>query len=238
MRNLCIIITFIFIVGCTHSQDRTKNTLQFADTVRVLNDLVKITNTQKPRNYKNIITLDSVADYIKSELIKICDTTAFQNYKVENKTYKNVIGSIGTENKERIIIGAHYDVYGNHTGADDNASGVAGILELARLLSKEKLNYRIDFVAYTLEEPPFFRTEQMGSAIHANYLYKNKISVKGMICLEMIGYYNSKPNSQEYPIPGMSLIYGNKADYITVVQHKNSGEFGDEFNQLFKQKRF
>ncbi|QCX37969.1 M28 family peptidase [Aureibaculum algae] len=237
MRNLCIIITFIFIVGCTHSQNRTKNTLQFADTVRVLNDLVKITNTQKPRNYKNIITLDSVADYIKSELIKICDTTAFQNYKVENKTYKNVIGSIGTENKERIIIGAHYDVYGNHTGADDNASGVAGILELARLLSKEKLNYRIDFVAYTLEEPPFFRTEQMGSAIHANYLYKNKISVKGMICLEMIGYYNSKPNSQEYPIPGMSLIYGNKADYITVVQHKNSGEFSDEFNQLFKSKK-
>lgn len=234
MKNLILAFLLASIFSCSHSQSKTKSTLQFADTIRINNDLFNITNTQKPRNYKNIATLDSVADYIKSELEKVCDTTSFQNYEVEGNTYKNVIASIGVENKERIIIGAHYDVYGNQTGADDNASGVTGLLELARLLSKEKLNYRIDFVAYTLEEPPFFRTEQMGSAIHANYLFENKIPIKGMICLEMIGYYDDKPNTQEYPIAEMNLIYGNKADFITVVQHKNSGDFSEEMNDLLK----
>lgn len=238
MKNLFLLILLISTLSCSHSQRNTKTTLQYADTLRIYNDLFNITNTEKPRNYKNIATLDSVADYIKSELTKVCDSTAFQNYTVDGDTYKNVIASIGIKNKERIIVGAHYDVYGNQTGADDNASGVAGLLELARLLSKEKLKYRIDFVAYTLEEPPFFRTAQMGSAIHANYLFKNKIPVKGMICLEMIGYYDDKPNTQEYPIAAMNFIYGNKGDFITVIQHKNSGAFSEEMNKLLKLQEF
>ncbi len=127
-------------------------------------------------------------------------------------------------------------MFGDSEGADDNASGVAGLLELARLLSKEKLKYRIDFVAYTLEEPPFFRTKQMGSYIHANYLFQHKIPVKGMICLETIGYYNDQPDSQEYPIKGMSLIYGNTGDFITVVQNENSGEFGSELENLMQEQ--
>lgn len=232
--KILVLILFTSLVGCTHSQNKNNITLQFADTIRINNDLINIINTQKPRNYKNIKTLDSVADYIKLELQKVCDTTAYQKYKVEGSQYKNVIGSLGIENNERIIIGAHYDVYGNQQGADDNASGVAGLLELARLLAKEKLKYRIDFVAYTLEEPPFFRTKQMGSYVHANYLFENKIPVKGMICLEMIGYYNDKPNSQKYPIAGMGLIYGDKADFITVVQHENSGDFSETISKSMK----
>ncbi|HEX9599905.1 MAG TPA: M28 family peptidase, partial [Mariniflexile sp.] len=140
--------------------------------------------------------------------------------------------------KERVIIGAHYDVCGNQQGADDNASGVTGLLELARLLSKEKLNYRIDFVAYTLEEPPFFRTQQMGSYRHANYLQVNNISVKGMICLEMIGYYNDKKGSQNYPKQEMNLIYGDIADFIIVVQNEQSGEFGNQIGSLMKKQNF
>ncbi|MCL4124776.1 UNVERIFIED_CONTAM: hypothetical protein GTU68_011713 [Idotea baltica] len=234
MKHLFPLLLLTITFGCSHSQNNTSSIVQYADTIRINNDLINITSTKKPRNYKNVATLDSVADYIKSELTKVCDSVAFQKYKVDGNTYKNVIASIGIENEERIIIGAHYDVYGNQTGADDNASGVSGLLELARLLSNKKLNYRIDFVAYTLEEPPFFRTEQMGSAIHSNYLFENKIPVKGMICLEMIGYYDDRPNTQEYPIAGMKLIYGNKADFITVVQHKNSGHFSEEINDLIK----
>ncbi len=90
-------------------------------------------------------------------------------YNINGNEYKNVIGSIGTTHSTRIIIGAHYDVFCETPGADDNASGVAGLLELARLLAKEKLKYRIDFVAYMLEEPPFFRTKNMDSYKHAKY---------------------------------------------------------------------
>ena len=129
---------------------------------------------------------------------------------MERTAIKNIICSINTDKKERIVIGAHYDVCGDQDGADDNASGVAGLLELARLLKHEKLNYRIDFVAYTLEEPPFFGTENMGSSIHAKYISDNKISLKGMISLEMIGYFNDKPHSQKYPLSFLKWFYGNK----------------------------
>lgn len=199
--------------------------------------LTKIISTKKSRNHHNIKTLNSVAGYIKSELAKVCDSVGFQSYEINRKTYKNVIGSIGLKNKERIIIGAHYDVCGNQQGADDNASGVVGLLELARLLSKEKLKYRIDFVAYTLEEPPYFGTKHMGSYVHANYLYTNNIPIKGMICLEMIGYYSDKKDSQRYPIPEMSLLYGNTANFIAVVRNKKSKTFGLSIAKLMEKQK-
>lgn len=146
-------------------------------------------------------------------------------------TYKNIICTINPEKKERIIIGAHYDVCGNQDGADDNASGIVGLLELARQLKNLDLNYRIDFVAYTLEEPPFFGTDYMGSHIHAKYLFDNKIPVKGMICLEMIGYYRDDENSQDYPLGFLSWIYGKKGDYITVVQKYWNGKFGNDIKR-------
>jgi len=221
MKNLFHIL-FLLLSIYANSQTNFEDSLKFINQNRIKNDLIKITQTQKSRNYQNIKTLNAVADYIKYELTKVSDSVAFQPYQVNGTTYKNVIGSIGLEHKRRIIIGAHYDVFGNQQGADDNASGITGLLELARLLSKETLNYRIDFVAYTLEEPPFFRTKQMGSYVHANYLYVNNIPIKGMICLEMIGYYNDKKGSQNYPIPEMSLKYGNTADFITVVQNEKT----------------
>ncbi len=237
MKKRIIIILFITLISCINSQNKASVVLNHVDTTRVKNDLTTITQTKKSRNYQNIATLDTIAYHIKTELTKVCDAVTYQRYEVDGNEYKNVIGSIGTNNKERIIIGAHYDVYGNQQGADDNASGVAGLLELARLLSKEKLNYRIDFVGYTLEEPPFFRSEEMGSFIHANYLFENEIPVKGMICLEMIGYYNDKSGSQDYPIPGMSLKYGNKGNFITVVQNKKSGEFSEQIEKLMKKQQ-
>ncbi|GAA4231710.1 M28 family peptidase [Postechiella marina] len=235
MKQL-LILMFLVVSITINSQTKPIDSIKHISQTRVKKDLLKITKTPKSRNYKNIETLNNVANYIKSELIKVCDTVSFQPFSINKKTYKNVIGSIGTNNKERLIIGAHYDVCGNQQGADDNASGVVGLLELARLLSKNKLNYRIDFVAYTLEEPPFFRTKQMGSYIHANYLHKNNISVKGMICLEMIGFYSDKKGSQNYPIPDMQLQYGDIGNFITVVQSEKSGEFGKQIEQKMQQQ--
>lgn len=233
MKNLLYVLSLVYSIHI-HSQTKFINPQSNINIFRIKNDLKNITQTKHSRNHKNIKTLNTVAGYIKSQLTKVCDSVAFQPYLVDGKTYKNVIGSIGITNKKRLIIGAHYDVFGNQQGADDNASGVAGLLELARLLSTKKLNYRIDFVAYTLEEPPFFRTKNMGSHIHANYLYSNNIPVKGMICLEMIGYYSDKRGSQSYPLPEMVRLYGNKADFISIVMNEKSEEFGNQVETLMK----
>lgn len=207
------------------------------DTVSIKMHLNNIINTEKPRNYKNLESLNFVADYIFNEFKKHSDNVFYQVYKVGNTEYKNVICVLGDTTKETIVVGAHYDVYGNQDGADDNASGVVGLLELAKALKDEKINYRIELVAYTLEEPPFFRTESMGSFIHAKALKEDNTAVFGMISLEMIGYYDEQKKTQNYPIGILSLIYGNRANYITLVSKMKKGKFVRKFNKQFKRQK-
>ena len=119
-----------------------------SDTARIKRDLERIVNTESPRNFLNVETLNAVANYIKKEFQKSSSKVLEQEFEVESLIYKNIICSFGPSNAERIIIGAHYDVAGEQPGADDNGSGVAGLLELSRLLKNQILKYRIDLVAY------------------------------------------------------------------------------------------
>ncbi len=89
---------------------------------------------------------------------------------------------------------------GIQAGADDNASGIAGLLEIACLMKGKELGKRYDFVVFTLEKPLYFRSTNMGSFVHAKSLIDEKADVKGMVCLEMIGFYSSEENSQSYPM--------------------------------------
>lgn len=223
-----LIFLIMFVVNYGFAQ-------QEASVNLIENHIKNITKTKEYRNYSNINQLNKIADYIKTEFVKSSDNVSFQEYIVDGKMYKNVIASFGIENNKRIIIGAHYDVCGNQEGADDNASGVVGLLELSRMLKKTKLNYRIDLVAYTLEEPPFFRTENMGSYIHAKSLVKDNVNVYGMISLEMIGYFSNEENSQFYPDPRLELVYGNKGDFITVVNKSKKKQFAIDFGSSFKE---
>lgn len=194
------------------------------DVKRIRQDIEALVETDEARNYENVHALNQAAGYIKGEWEKLGLSVEEQKYQAVGNEYKNLICSFGPEKGERIIVGAHYDVCGDQDGADDNASGVAGLLEIARMLKQysPKLKYRIDLVAYTLEEPPFFRTKQMGSYVHAKYLKVNNIPVKAMICLEMIGYFSDEKKSQDYPIGLLKLFYPTKGNFITVV-----GKMGD-----------
>ena len=234
MRINLIIISVLLTLNCSCNDRLETSHKLIADTIQIKLDLDSIVKTDSFRTYKNIRILNKVADYIKRQFQLVSDSVIEQKYNFRDAEYKNIICSINTDKKERVIIGAHYDVCGNQDGADDNASGVAGLLELARILKDTKLDYRIDFVAYSLEEPPFFRSDFMGSHIHAKYLYDNKIPVKGMISLEMIGYFDDKPNSQDYPLGFLSWFYGDKADYIMVAQKYWNGRFGNDIKRLMK----
>lgn len=207
------------------------------DTLSVKAHLSHIIDTKKPRNYMHMESLNFVANYIYSDFEKYADTVYFQPYVIEGVEYKNVICVFGSKNTETIVVGAHYDVCGNQDGADDNASGVVGLLELAKLLKGENLNYRIEIVAYTLEEPPYFRTEAMGSYIHAKSLAGNKTDVYGMFCLEMIGYFDDAKKSQDYPLGFLSMFYGNRGNYITLVNKFSKGKFSRKFNRNFKNQK-
>lgn len=233
----CVLIIVLFLIGIFVLQNYPassdpKNLPRLADTTAIKRDLVAIINTPKSRNFFNVEVLDSVADYIKSEFLKCTNRMTVQKFDVRGKLYSNIIASFGPENGERIIVGAHYDVCGEQGGADDNASGVVGVLGLARLLKNNDLKYRIDLVAYTLEEPPFFAKEEMGSFVHAKSLYDAKIPVKGMISLEMIGYYSNEENSQQYPLGFLKWFYGDKGNFITIVQKSIDGDFSKEFKSL------
>lgn len=208
--------------------------INIADTAIIKSHLIAITKTGKSRTYNNVDQLNKTADYIKTVFSQYSDSISIQEYSVNGQVYKNVICSFGTENKKRIIVGAHYDVCGNQEGADDNASGVVGLLELSRLLKGQKLNQRVDLVAYSLEEPPYFRSEYMGSYIHAKSLVDNKTEVYGMISLEMIGYFKDEKKSQSYSIGLLSIFYGNKGDYITLVKKYGAGQFTRKFCRKYK----
>lgn len=114
------------------------------------------------------------------------------------------------------IIGAHYDSFSDSPGADDNASGVAAMLALARRLNGSHRPLR--FVAFTNEEPPFFKSANMGSVVYAESLTE---PVEAMISLESLGYYRSEPGSQDYPRP-MRAFYSDVGDYVAIVGNLES----------------
>jgi hypothetical protein len=119
------------------------------------------------------------------------------------------------------VVGAHYDTAAGTPGADDDTSGVAVLLEAARLLKGRRPARDIRFVAFGTEEPPSFGTRNMGSAHYAHFLKENGVPVHGMISLEMLGYYNSRPGSQLYP-PFLHLFYPDRGDYVSVVADAKS----------------
>ena len=186
-----------------------------------------MTSTSEFRNHAHPGTLDAVANYIDSVFSIYTNRVNRQVFKVGDDTYQNVIASFGPALGERVIIGAHYDVCYDQPGADDNASGVAALLEIAAMLSKESstLSKRIDLVAFTLEEPPNFRTPNMGSAVHAQSLMDQGVEIKVMICLEMLGYYDEAPGSQQYPLSILKWLFPGEGNFIAVISNFRSNRF-------------
>ncbi|MFT3681439.1 MAG: M28 family peptidase [Ferruginibacter sp.] len=237
LLTIAAIIIILFIWGKIYSiETPLVQRAIAADTTRISTDLRFLTKECVFRNYRHMNELNKAAGYIKNEFIKITGNADSQLYHVNDFEFKNVLCTIGPKDAKRIVIGAHYDVCSDQEGADDNASGVAGMLELLRLLKKEQLKYRIDFVAYSTEEPPFFGTQNMGSYIHAKSLHDAGTKVKGMISLEMIGVYYDEPGTQHYPAFFLDWFYGNKGNFITVVQKFSNGEFGDYIRKRMKEE--
>ncbi|MCB2408600.1 M28 family peptidase [Hymenobacter lucidus] len=207
-----------------------------ANQDRLYADVEFLTELRPARSYRHPASLNQAADYIKAEFEKLECRVEEQPFRVDGQPYRNIIASFGPADAELIIIGAHYDVCGDQPGADDNASAVAGLLETARLLaaSPAPLTRRIDFVAYSLEEPPFFGTEDMGSAFHAKSLHDQHVAVRAMICYEMIGYFSDAHGSQRFPDERMAQLYPSTGNFITVVGKQGQESIVEQVKKLMQ----
>ena len=175
------------------------------------------------RNIWHYSQLESSANYIEKVLRDLGYKVTRQEFKVEGRAVRNIeVELVGTSRpKEVVIIGAHYDSVLGSPGANDNASGVAAVLEIARLIAREKLSRTIRIVAFVNEEPPFFQTEDMGSRVYASRLRKHKEQIVAMLAIETIGYYSDVEGSQHYPFP-FSFFYPNTANFIAFVSNISS----------------
>ncbi len=131
--------------------------------------------------------------------------------------------SIGAEAADGkiILIGAHYDTVFGSPGADDNASGIAALLELSRLFAEISPHIAVRFVAFTNEEPPYFTTPLQGSAVHARAARERGDDIDFMVSLEMLGYYRSESGSQRYP-PLFRPFFPREGNFIGVVSNFRS----------------
>ncbi len=143
---------------------------------------------------------------------------------LRREPYYNVearLAGRGTDSAGVWIVGAHYDTAPGTPGADDNASGVAVLLETARSLQESPLASGVRFVAFGTEEPPAFGSRDMGSYRYARGLEAEGARARGLINLEMLGYYNDKPGSQLYP-PILNLLYPDRGDFVGIVSNISS----------------
>ena len=175
------------------------------------------------RNMRHPQGLEASLDYIEKILRDLGYQVEMQEYKVEDKPVANLEAErIGTSLAgEIVVVGAHYDSVFGTPGANDNASGVAGLLEIARLLATEELSRTVRFVAFVNEEPPFFLTGDMGSRVYASRSRRRGEDIVAMLSIETIGYYSEVSGSQHYPFP-FSYFYPTTANFIGFVGNFSS----------------
>jgi Zn-dependent M28 family amino/carboxypeptidase len=175
------------------------------------------------RNVELPGALAAAAGYIR-------DTLAAEGYKVAAQHFTSLgheVENLEVElagsrlPDEIIVVGAHYDSVTGSPGANDNGTGVAALLEIARLLAGQDLPRTVRLVAFVNEEPPFFYGEEMGSRVYANRSRERGEQIRGMLALETIGYYTAEPGSQRYPFP-FRFFYPDTGNFIGFVGNLGS----------------
>lgn len=185
-----------------------------------------------PRNLQKPTSIVAASTYIEGQL-------ALLGYEVERQPVldpaNNLIVTLAATTRDApvLIIGAHYDSFGNAPGADDNASGTAALLELARLLRNFRGRMEIRLVFWANEEPPYFKTTAMGSLVHAQSLEDDR-HVVGAISLETMGYFDDRKGSQQYPFP-LSVRYPDTGNFIAFVGDLSARSFLRESIGAFRE---
>lgn len=188
-----------------------------------------------PRHLRRGSSLERAAQYIEGEFKALGYEVESQPYEVDGRTTRNLIAELkgGARAGEIFVAGAHYDSCGDVPAANDNGSGVAALLELARILKDSKPERTIRFVAFTNEEPPYYHSRKMGSVVYARRCSERKENLVGMFALETIGYYTDTPNSQQYPAL-IGMLYPSTGNFISFVGNFDSRHLVKRTVELFR----
>jgi Zn-dependent M28 family amino/carboxypeptidase len=188
------------------------------------------------RNLWRYSSLQRAAEYIEASLRSYGYAPSRQTYELSRLPVSNIEailpgrraadagGLEGTAScaDESLVIGAHYDTVEACPGANDNATGVAALLDLARRFSTRPMARTVRFVAFVNEEPPFFQTPQMGSVVYARAARSAGCRISGMLSLETMGYYSDVAASQQYPVEEMASTYPDVGNFIGFVANEES----------------
>ncbi|MCK5901621.1 MAG: M28 family peptidase [Cocleimonas sp.] len=196
------------------------------DPLKLESHVIELSQTYAPR-VPELEGMRPVANYIYRQFLEagkpIKKKPKHQYFGSVSGRFSNIVFSLGPVNAETVVIGAHYDTHNAFPGADNNASGVAVLIELARALSivEKDLPVRVELVTYALSVGSAWGTSYMGSYKHAERLKKQKRAVKVMISVDSVGYFSNASNSQHYPFSFMSLVYPTTGNFIHLSSHLN-----------------
>jgi len=231
-RSLAISTTFAALtaglVGCAifpvdsgaSAPALSAPTLSRSERLRA--DVDRLAGVIGERNIKHSCALAGAEDFLAASLARAGYAVHWQTYMCAGVPVSNLIAELpGTQTPDEIVlVGAHYDTVDHHEahtpGADDNASGCAGVLELARAFAGEPQGRTVRFVLFVNEEPPYFWTDEMGSLVYARAAKAFGDDIRAMISLEMIGYFSDTAGSQDYP-PGIGLVMPDAGNFIAFV---------------------
>lgn len=218
--TLAVTLGFLWLLAFLYVRQPARSGVrvlaQRASAERLRADVLALARDLVPRDVAHPENLARAADYIAGEFSRAGITPQRERYSARGGEYENVFARIGTC-RAPLVVGAHYDAFGEfgaNPGADDNASGVAGLLELGRLLAGRSLSRCLDLVAFSTEEPPFFGSQEMGSAVHAARLLARGEYPWGMVSLEMIGYFTKR---QKWPSALLAAFYPRRGDFLLLA---------------------
>lgn len=174
------------------------------------------------RNMWHYTKLNEAADFIEHSFSQAGLRIRRDSYEMGGKTCYNIEAEIPGANAEIILVGAHYDSVFGSPGANDNGTGVAATLALARKFAGAKTKHTLRFVAFVNEEPPYFLSGEMGSLVYARRCKERGDKISAMMSLETIGYFSDAPHSQTYPSPGLGLFYPKIGNFIGFVSNVHS----------------
>jgi hypothetical protein len=193
-------------------------------------DVQKLAGEIGERNMWHYAHLNTAADFIEDSFSRAGLQTRRDSYNIHGQACHNIeaelSGSDGAEGGSPapsiIVIGAHYDSVFGSPGANDNGTGIAATLALARRFAGKKPEHTLRFVAFVNEEPPYFLSGEMGSFVYAGRCKARGDKISAMISLETIGYFSDAPGSQSYPSPGLGIFYPKVGNFIGFVSNVRS----------------